>query len=392
MDNIENPSLDFRDSLGIVSINELKPSEVDNFLGADPDTVIELGSEEAKKSPETQKSVPEKKVSKESTKEEENIEETILGEDKEDNKEKVENKEGGKIDDNIFSSLGKELLDLGVFSLNEGEEALDLKDGQQLLDRFRSEIQKGSVAWLDNFLSDYGDDYKDAFNAIYINGVHPQEYFQQQAVIESLENLDLSIASNQKQVLRAYYKSIEWSEQEIDEELQSLEDEGNLEKQSTRMHKVLLKQEQQQAVLKQQQRQQEIAAQTRITQQTQAAVQKILTDKLKTKEFDGIPVDEKFARETSDFLLQPRYKLGNGEVLTQFEKDLLDLRRPEFYEKKVKVGMLLQMLEKDPTLSKIQKKAISEKSGELFQSLTRQQSTQTRKGEDSISSWGSLLK
>jgi len=50
----------------------------------------------------------------------------------------------------------------------------------------------------------------------------------------------------------------------------------------------------------------------------------------------------------------------------------LELKRPENHETKVKVALLLKILEKDPTLSTIQKSGISKKSNELFGEVARQ--------------------
>lgn len=46
---------------------------------------------------------------------------------------------------------------------------------------------------------------------------------------------------------------------------------------------------------------------------------------------------------------------------------------------KVKVGLLLKILEKDPTLSTIQKSGISKKSNELFGEVARQVSKSATK-------------
>ena len=65
-------------------------------------------------------------------------------------------------------------------------------------------------------------------------------------------------------------------------------------------------------------------------------------------------------------------KTPTGEMLTEFDRTILDLKRPENHEKKVKVGLLLKILEKDPTLSTIQKTGLTKKSNELFGEVARQ--------------------
>src|SRR5690606_22537409 len=95
-------------------------------------------------------------------------------------------------------------------------------------------------------------------------------------------------------------------------------------------------------------------------------------EKLKTKEFDGIPLNPKLAGELQDFLITDKYKTPSGETLTEFDRTILDLKRPENHEKKVKVALLLKLLEKDPTLSTIKKKGISQETNTLFSEVARQ--------------------
>ena len=50
----------------------------------------------------------------------------------------------------------------------------------------------------------------------------------------------------------------------------------------------------------------------------------------------------------------------------------MELKRPENHEQKVKVALLLKILEKDPTLSTIQKTGVTKKSNQLFTEVARQ--------------------
>jgi hypothetical protein len=48
------------------------------------------------------------------------------------------------------------------------------------------------------------------------------------------------------------------------------------------------------------------------------------------------------------------------------------MKRPENHAMKVKLGLIMKMLEKDPTLSTIQKTGVTKKSNELFGEVARQ--------------------
>jgi hypothetical protein len=64
------------------------------------------------------------------------------------------------------------------------------------------------------------------------------------------------------------------------------------------------------------------------------------------------------------------------------------MKRPENHERKVKVALLLKILEKDPTLSTIQKSGITKKSNALFGQVARQVEKGAVKGSsDKPSSW-----
>ena len=101
-------------------------------------------------------------------------------------------------------------------------------------------------------------------------------------------------------------------------------------------------------------------------------VQSIIQEKLKGKDFDGIPINPKLAGEVQEFLLVDKYKTASGELLSDFDKMILDLKKPENHSQKVKLALLLKVLEKDPTLSTIQKTGVTKKTDALFSEVARQ--------------------
>ncbi len=75
--------------------------------------------------------------------------------------------------------------------------------------------------------------------------------------------------------------------------------------------------------------------------------------------------------------------------MTEFDRAILDLKRPENHNQKVKIALLLKILEKDPTLSTIQKTGITKKTNELFAETAKQQTKTSSKtaSEKQQSSW-----
>jgi hypothetical protein len=133
----------------------------------------------------------------------------------------------------------------------------------------------------------------------------------------------------------------------------------------------------------------QLQQQAQYKQQYANNVTQVLQDKLKAKEFDGIPLNPKLAGELQDFLVTDKYKTNSGETLTDFDRTILELKRPENHERKVKVALLLKILEKDPTLSTIQKNGVTKKSNELFGEVARQVSKSAVKSKQPVkaNSW-----
>jgi len=291
-----------------------------------------------------------------------------------------------------FDSLANELADLGVFTRQEGEEeGIPIESPEDFLDRFNTEKQRGAQEILSNFLSQFGQEHQDAFEAIYVNGANPREYFSQAVKIEDFTNLDLTKEANQESVVRQTLLDQGYEPEDVEAEIEKIRNYGDLEDVSRRHHKVLVKKEQ--ATLKQ--KDLEAAQALRIKQEQKQLyvdnVRTTLTEKLKAKEFDGIPLNSKMANELQDFLLVDKWKTESGETLTDFDKAILEMKRPENHATKVKLGLLLKLLEKDPTLSTIQKRGVSKKTSQLFKDVARQKTTATRaeanKKQPTAKSW-----
>lgn len=288
-----------------------------------------------------------------------------------DNEEDTEDDQEAPVE-STFSSLSKDLFKLGVFSKEENEEEEPISTPEQFLERFNSEKKKGAIEVVNNFIGQFGEDYQNAFDAIFVKGVDPKEYFGTFNKIQSFAEMDLADETNQVAVIKQALLDQGFEAEDVTTEVERLKNYGDLETVATRHHKVLVKKEAAKLQQLEQQREQQLQQQAQYKQQYTANIQNVLQDKLKAKEFDGIPLNPKLAGELQDFLITDKYKTPTGEMLTEFDRTILDLKRPENHEKKVKVGLLLKILEKDPTLSTIQKTGLTKKSNELFGEVARQ--------------------
>ena len=271
-----------------------------------------------------------------------------------------------------FSALANDLFNLGVFTKNSEDEEVSINTPEEFLERFTAEKKKGASELVQNFIGQFGEDYQNAFDAIFVKGADPKEYFGTYNQIVSFSEMDLSNEKNQVAVMKQALTDQGFEPEDINTEIERLQNYGDLDTVAARHHKVLVKKEarklQELESEAEQVQQQKIAIKNQYVQN----VQTIITDKLKEKEFDGIPINPNLANELQDFLLVDKWKTPGGENLTDFDRAILDLKRPENHELKVKVGLLMKILEKDPTLSTIQRTGVTKKSNQLFGEVARQ--------------------
>ena len=273
---------------------------------------------------------------------------------------------------NQYNALAKDLYKLGVFTPPEEGDPADISNPEEFLELFKTEKQRGATEMIDNFLGQFGEDRKRAFDAIYVNGVDPKEYFAAYNEITNLAEIDLTQESNQEAIMRRALAEQDLEPEDVSAEIERLKNYADLETVATRHHKALLKRD----VQKLQQKESDAQLVKQQKEATRAQfiqnVQTVLQEKVKAKEFDGIPINTKLANELQDFLLVDKWKTATGETLTDFDRTILELKKPENHATKVKVAALLKILEKDPTLSTIQRSAITKKSDQIFDNLAKQ--------------------
>jgi len=313
------------------------------------------------------------------TDEEEEEEEEIASDVKKDppKKKEVEDEQQEGVD---FSALSKDLFTLGVFQKGEEEEEISISSPEEFLERFNLEKKKGAADWLDGFLGQFGEDYQQAFDAIFVKGVNPKEYFGAYNNIVDFSDLDLEREENQEKVMKQSLLDQGWEGEDVTDEIQRLKDIGDLKRVSERHHKVLVKKEATKLKDLEENSKRQLQQKAEIKKQYTDNVQRILSEKIKEKEFDGIPINAKFANELQDFLLVDKWKTVSGETLTDFDRAILELKKPENHNMKVKMAALYKLLEKDPTLSTIQRSGLSKKSNQIFNEIARQTSKQSPSG------------
>jgi hypothetical protein len=305
------------------------------------------------------------------------------GADNQEDSDEENDEEGDSAPESTFSSLSKDLFKLGVFTQGEDDEEEPITTAEEFLERFNAEKKKGAIEVVDNFIGQFGEEYQKAFDAIYVKGVSPKDYFGAYNQIQSFSEMDLSDESNQVAIIKQALTDQGFEPEDVTTEVERLKNYGDLETVAAKHHKVLIKKEASKLQQLEQDKQAQLQQQQAIKQQYLQNVNQVLQDKIKAKEFDGIPINPKLAGELQDFLVTDKYKTASGETLTDFDRTILELKRPENHATKVKLALLMKIMEKDPTLSTIQKTGITKKSNELFGEVARQAQKSSVKSKQS---------
>jgi len=220
---------------------------------SDPETLEDIGEEPEEPTEEQKEKKTEEKVQEEKLPEKEEEKDT-LGEflhSKDQEEEEVEQEEQDSPqtdeepqdnEENKFSALSRDLFKLGVFT-SENDEEENISTAEEFLEKFNSEKKKGAMGIVDNFIGQFGEDYRKAFDAIFVKGVDPRSYFNTYNNIARYSELDMTKEDNQEAVVRKILSDQGFEPDDIDTEVERLKNYGDLESVSTKYHKVLTKKE-----------------------------------------------------------------------------------------------------------------------------------------------------
>ncbi len=358
-------------------INTPKEVATDDFFGA-------FGQQE-----DEEEEVVEEIVKKDPPKEKKTVGQNI----QEKADEPSETTETEEQEENPFSAITKELLNHGVFTLDEDEdeESFNITSGEQLLQRFQMEAVKQARFTIDKFIGRFGEDYQRMFENVFVHGIHPSDYLSHHNKIEDIASVDVEDEANQERIVRELLRSQSRSAEYIEKAVSRMRQYGDLADEAKEAQKLLVEKEQQEIEQEKVRRADDQKRKQQIRTEYVQNVNQILSSKLKSGEYDGIPVNQKFAEQIFHNLTREKYQAPSGQLLTEFDKDILDLNRPDKHDLKVKVAMVLQLLKEDPTLSRIAKKAASKDNEDLFRGLKKTNSkaatTKPKEVDDQPVSW-----
>lgn len=302
----------------------------------------------------------------------------------------------------LYTGIAEELIKQGIIAPELDEDDNEImpvvKDAQEFLQLFTNNARRVAGEYIESFLDSKGPEAREIFQNIIVDGIDPKEYINRYAVIQDYKTLDLTDELNQEKVVREFYRQAGLEGEDVERKIKQHKEYNDLATEAEAAQKVVIKNEEKNIKLLADKKIREDNERLRIDQEFSSNVAKILNEKARAQEFDGIPLNNEEARAVHGDLTIKKYKLENGQLLTEFEKDLLDLNRPANHALKVKLALLLRTIKKDPTLKTLSKKAVSKEASTLFQGIkkkglkggtvvTKKEGTEEVATEDQPKSW-----
>lgn len=268
------------------------------------------------------------------------------------------------VDPEFFQKLSTDLFEMGIFTRMNDDESIS--SPEELAQKWAWEKEQGANQIITNFLGQYGPEYSEAFDAVFVKGLNPYEYFSKAKEIDDLENIDLEDEDAQKYVFRNYWSSQGFTNEQIESKLRKTMEFGELAEDTKDLHSLLINKQRQHLQESANKRQYELQQEQRREDEFLHSVHGLLSEKVKEQEFDGIPLSIQDAQLAMDFMTVPRWEYQNKPI-TDMEKFWIELKRPENYAMAVKFALLAS---KGFNVGNIEQKLESKKANKLFTNLT----------------------
>jgi len=295
-------------------------------------------------------------------------------EEDEEEEDEDDSKEGSS---EYFKAVGEGLFKLGKF----GEIPKDFKWTQEsFLEKFEELAESNAETRIHEMLTDgWGDEGIRMFNDIFIKKVPVREYLGAYAEIENYSELDLDKSSNQKLIVKTYLESMGVDEDEIYEQIELLEEKDKLSERAEKYRDKLV--EDRAARMEDISRKRSVAldAKKKADRDRYLALSQTVTEALKKREINGIPLSTADDRELLRYVTAPAYKLQSGQEITELDKKLLELRQDP-----VKWVALGKLLKEDLNVTPIKKKGGDESSSEIFDFMKSKKAPKKSAVEDQL--------
>lgn len=355
------------------------PALLASFLGGSTEGITLKTDKDKEGSSTTDKSTTKPAPKKEEKKEDIDLGKTVLGDEDKDDDNQDAGDEGKQVDDtnkeggdaeSIMASLAKEFVGMGLFRGGEGEEVkVDPNmTPEQFLEMYNDNKTRDINETISSFLSRFGEDYAEMFDAVFVKGVDPRSYLQSFTKLQDIGSLDMTQEASQEKVYAEYLRRQGFSEDKIEARVKKAKVNGDLEEDSTEFQKILIDQDAKELESQKQVKEAKQLEDKRSKQVFAQAANKLLVEKVKDKEYDGLPLTEQIAKTVFDYVTNEKWKLKTGETITDFDKFILELRKPENAATKIKLALLAL---NNFDLSKVKIKEKNDAAAKAFQWATK---------------------
>lgn len=275
-----------------------------------------------------------------------------------------------------YNEIAKSLVQIGSIVLGEGEELPNFETSEQLEDFIKESDKARANNIIGDFLSSRGEDAVAAFNAIFVKGVDPKDYFKHEVKLIDYANMSLETEESQLLVVNNYYRTFfpDMDDDDIDVVVDKYKSKGELAEKSIAFKNKLMAKElsAQEALVKQAELKEQREVESQVAYQNK--VMTVAKQALKDKYLGDIAVTESVANKVISSLSEKKYML-NGKRASSFELFLEELKKPENVEMAMQIELLRQ---KDFKLDSVKRKGVTEQAKGAFDTLRRAQKREVR--------------
>lgn len=303
---------------------------------------------------------PETKTEEETTEEESEEEETTEEKTEETEEKEPEASADGELKIK-FSDFYSVLKDHDLVDLAEGEEVTE----ENLIKGLTEASKKNAANQIYDLVTKVqGAEGWKLFEDVFIKGAS-KDYLATHYEQEELATLDLEDPIIQEDLYRQYLKETsQMADEDIDDQIEFYKTKNTLGAKAESARTELIKTRDKQKELASAQAEERT---NKVKQAEQAYVTSLsdtLTEVSKEKEIDGVPITPEDSRVLVGYVTSKKYELNNGQKISEFEKDLLELRKDP------KTALKLAKLVKDKlSVKQIEKAGVSKKATFLFKEI-----------------------
>lgn len=270
-----------------------------------------------------------------------------------------------------LSAISEGLFKAGIWSRDEGEDENELPDTEEdFKERFDYEAKKLANDYVTQVASRHGEEAANLFDAIFVKGVDVKEYTKKWQQNLDFTTMDLNSEDNQVHVVETMLREQGIPEDKISEKIRKLKISEDLADEANTYHTILLKKQQDSLAKMQQDAVKKQETKKLAKQQYHSTIDNTIAEKLKTQDFDGVPINIDSANKLKETLKNEKWKLPDGTLVTDWDRIMMDIDQPQNYETKMKLALILGSYVPGKPLSlnikAVEKRAASKENEKLF--------------------------